>query len=128
MKVAIVALALAAGCSGSSVPRPGQARALEIVWVHMYGMELGSAPAVEWVAGKDVFAHADGFTYAGWKVVVADKDGAPISLTAFAHELMHYRTFLLTGDIDAAHWRGDWKIVDGWEPGQTCYELDREGL
>ena len=107
------------GCAqgGSFAPIDGQDRAMQIVWYDLYE-ETGDPPPVEWIPGKCWGADHDtcGFTWAGSKVQVSRQMGydgyVSISVTSFAHELMHYRTFLRTGDVDAYHWRGDWDLAD----------------
>lgn len=115
-----------AGCvSGSTGRRPGQDQAEKIVWRAAFGM-TDAAPEVEWIQLDDWNAgeRVEGFTWAGWKIQVADgdpanpvKDCAPdgqwlISSTSYAHELMHYKMAATTGDVDAFHLRGDWHLAD----------------
>src|SRR5688572_19508572 len=98
------------GCSPGTFDRlPGQDRAEQIVWRELYG-ETDDPPAVEWVDGEPPC----GSTWLGWKVRVEirrDLDH-PIARSAYPHELMHWHTFNRTGDVDAAHWRGDWELAD----------------
>lgn len=112
-------LLLMAGCaSGSFDRRPGQDMAEQIVWRGLYG-EDSDPPPVEWLDDL-VSADAGGITLPGWKVQVTKlnpgdmltvEQGA-ISFTRYAHELMHWHTYLRTGDVDAAHWRGDWELAN----------------
>jgi hypothetical protein len=115
----VVAVVLLAGCAGSFERLPGQDDAERIVWRELYGEE-GDPPPVEWL---DKDAPVGGYAFPGWKVQVMRNDsttrtnGGPcvtryFSETAYAHELMHAHTFNRTGDIDAAHWRGDWELAD----------------
>ncbi len=111
---------LVIGCapSGTFERLARQDDAERIVWRELYGMLEDAPPPVEWVPscwGND--GTTCGFTWIGWKVQVASHDETmppetEISLTRYAHELMHYRTYLKTGDVDAAHWRGDWDLAD----------------
>lgn len=132
MRIALLLLGLAAGCapSGSFARIPNQDRAEQVVWRDLYGMLDDAPPAVEWVDGcwgSDGLTC--GFTWIGWKIQVALHadylpEDAPISLTTYAHELMHYATYLRTGDVDAYHWRGDWELAD-----QTAvFALVHEGM
>ena len=118
---ALIALLLV-GC-GSFERLPGQDEAEAIVWYHLYG-ETESPPPVEWMSKDDTVG---GCALPGWKVQVMRNDttesdnGGPwitrrFSSTAYAHELMHYRTYLETGDIDAAHWRGNWELANETAP------------
>ncbi len=116
---------LLSGCVPGSFERlPRQDEAERIVWHELYG-EDGTAPPVEWFADDD--STVGGCALPGWKVRVlmyssisADNGGPMVtrqfSRTTYAHELMHYRTYLRTGDIDAAHWRGDWELADETAP------------
>ncbi len=124
MKIFAVVLGIQVltGCaSGSFAPLPRQGEALAVVWNQLYG-EAGEAPPVEWMDGSvTAVGETDGMTLPGWKVQVMlyrtteIKDGVAIvhdfSESSLSHELMHYRTYLRTGDVDAAHWRGDWKLA-----------------
>lgn len=107
---------LTAACSvgGSFGYQPGQARAEQLVWREIYSMKE-PCPPVEWfdmdtieIAGQQ----EDGFTWAGWKIQIATKKSCKCGLwvTAFAHELMHYRTWIKTGDVDPFHFRGNWSL------------------
>lgn len=122
---------LLVGCGGDFSTRPGQALAERVIWREVYGMTHDDPPPVEWVHDDQVGAGAGGVTLIGWKVRVACRfpttgqgpcdypDGAldewkslPVVATDYAHELMHWRTWLQTGDVDAFHERGDWSLVD----------------
>lgn len=96
---------------------------MRIVWHGLYE-EAGDPPAVEWVYADTLVAGSRvwGLCFAGWKVQVkwweaygtAAPGGADGNLSRgfLTHELMHYRTWLRTGDVDPAHWRGDWYMAD----------------
>jgi hypothetical protein len=106
-----------AGCeSGTFSRRPGQDRAESIVWNERYGMS-GAAPAIEWMSSP-LLGGSGGMTWIGWKCQVVESypdlvpDPLPISGTRYAHELMHYRTWIRTGDVDPLHLRGDWNLAD----------------
>ncbi len=129
-KLSIVVLLLA-GCVGGTYDRvPGQDRAEQIVWHDLYG-ETGDPPPVEWFPD-------DGGYLPGWKVqcgiehIISPPDlympgpgfDCAISGSSFTHELMHYRTFLRTGDVDASHSRGDWDLADN----QAFYALVSQKL
>ncbi len=120
---------LAMGCAptGTFTKVPGQDQAMQIVWRDLYGMLDDDPPEVEWIDGGCWGIHNDtcGFTWIGWKVQVAvtettcyvnsnDPFDCGISASKFSHELMHYATYLRTGDVDAAHNRGDWNLAD-WD-------------
>ncbi len=114
----LVATVMLVGCAaGGSFERiTGQDQAEKIVWRDLFGMEDDDPPAVEWIDScwND---NVCGFTWIGWKVQVAYRDETmpdvpTISTTRYAHELMHYATYLRTGDVDAYHWRGDWELAD----------------
>jgi hypothetical protein len=36
----------------------------------------------------------------------------PIRLTSYAHELLHWKCYEESGDVDAAHEHADWRLVD----------------
>ncbi len=124
MRLALL-VTLLTGCAAGSFDRlPRQAEAEAIVWHGLYGEE-GDAPSVEWF--EDDGSTFGGCALAGWKVRVmrsdsisSENDGPWItrqfSGTRFAHEMMHIHTFNRTGDIDAAHWRGDWELADETAP------------
>ncbi len=128
----LLALLLVSGCVSGSFDRlPRQDEAEAIVWRDLYGEEA-AVPPVEWISDDD-WAYG-GCALAEWKVQVQrldtkqrDSGGEWVtrqfSQTAYSHELMHIHTFLRTGDIDAAHWRGDWELAEEtarlalWEAG-----------
>lgn len=114
MRIAV--LLLVASCqSGDFNYRPGQKEAEQIVWHGLYGMK-DDPPPVEWignegweVAGQMVY----GDTAIGWKVQVACGSPSyewPIEMTKYAHELIHWKCFLETGDVDVAHSHCDWSL------------------
>jgi hypothetical protein len=138
MRPILVVLVFAVGgcgvSGGSFAQKPGQAQAVDLVWRQYYG-EKGSPPEVEWVNEKSLWGDIVGFTYAGWKVVVAADDaeicGADgcgdayrFSSTAMAHEFMHYRTWLRTGDVDPLHYRGDWGLA--LDTNQALFENEEQ--
>ncbi len=118
-----VVVILAGGCASGSFERiPGQDEAERLIWNELYGME-GSAPEVEWfwygkeIPGEDA---VKGATWPGWKIQVEisiweetrmPSRDSPIANSQLAHELMHYRTFVKTGDADPLHFRGDWEMA-----------------
>jgi hypothetical protein len=118
-----LAVLLLVGCgSGSFTPRREQSRAEQIVWRQQYEMSE-PPPPVEWVAAVQLPDGIGGRTLIGWKVQVAcgdsavnapDEDGCgyPIFQTEYAHELLHWRAWLRTGDVDAMHAREDWSAVE----------------
>jgi hypothetical protein len=127
VKLALIACLLA-GCTGGTFDKvSGQDLAIEIVWRGLYG-ETGDPPPIEWFHGDDVLfdtgtKEVQGWTLPGWKIQVAishqtcsTNGGEPwdcsISASGLRHELMHAHTYNRTGDIDAAHWRGDWDLAD----------------
>lgn len=131
MRLLPLALALSGCASGSFTRLPGQDEAERIVWHDLYG-ESNDPPPVEWIDDPDWTI--GGLSLPGWKVQVMRKDdvsatnGGPFvtrcfSSTRFAHELMHYHTYLRTGDIDAAHLRGDWDLADQTAR-QALYDSD----
>jgi len=93
------------------------------VWAELYG-ETHNPPPIEWIDGWVHFpTRTAGLALPGWKIQVSRNDARTrtgsgpfvfrqFSTTKFAHELMHYHTYLRTGDIDAAHWRGEWDLAD----------------
>jgi hypothetical protein len=78
---------------------------------------------VEWIHHVMTGGHC-GLTIIGSRVQVVDaekdSDGYswPISTTDYAHELMHYKTWIETGDVDPFHWRGDWNLADNVAPAE----------
>ncbi len=121
MRALLFAILLTGCVPGSFERLPRQDEAERIVWRDLYGMIGDDAPPVEWFVDED--STVGGCALPGWKVRVMREDssssenGGPMvtrrfSETAYAHELMHYATYLRTGDIDAAHWRGDWELAD----------------
>jgi hypothetical protein len=122
--VLLVALAIAAalllGCvpEGDYTPHPQQAEAERIVWREVYGMGWDHPPPpVEWIPAFfwDVAGHrVSGTTLPGWKVQVASggADLMRITGTSYAHELLHWRAWLLLGDADPQHFREDWNVAE----------------
>ncbi len=97
------------------------ARALEIVWVETYGMELHLAPYVRWVEASDLNCYGNrGWTSAlgcvaglSWVEIntcaVAWPRGTNrFSDTSFAHELVHALRWHV-GTPDANHIGGDFQ-------------------
>ncbi len=123
-----VVVALSAGCvSGSFAPLPRQDEAIAIVWNQLYG-EDDDAPSIEWIDGWiNEDQRVAGMTWPGWKIqvmkcgdvtITAEGERVPTAFSGstFAHELMHYHTYRRTGDVDVAHWRGDWELADRGAP------------
>jgi hypothetical protein len=113
MRIAFALLLV--GCAeGDFTPKPGQERAIQLVWHGLFGRSE-VPPPIEWVHAPDVDGYR-GRTWPAWKIQVADgtfgDDLQPICLTSFAHELMHYSEWLRTGDADPLHFRGNWNLVD----------------
>lgn len=125
---ATLAVLLMTGCVGGSFdPLPGQDKAIEVVWHGLYG-ETGEPPPIEWFAGTGSLPGTTdiaGLALAGWKIQVAIESATcvtgehgeesfdcSIGSSELAHELMHAHTYNRTGDIDALHWRGDWRLSD----------------
>jgi hypothetical protein len=114
----LAALAFITGC-GCYTRLPAQDEAEAIIWYQVYGM-TDLPPPVEWFADWELARDVTGRTLIGWKVQVAcgkgdiygDGCGLPIRLTAWSHEAMHWRCWLLTGDVDAAHSNCNWSLVD----------------
>lgn len=123
---ALSALALLlVGCAvGTFDPLPGQAEAERLVWNDMLGMD-GAAPPVEWIAkSADGPLHGhDGLTIIGSRVQVVYWENRLISLTNFAHEMIHYSFWVRTGDVDPQHFRADWSIEE-----TANYELRHMGM
>jgi hypothetical protein len=126
----LIALLAITGCdSGTFARRHGQDEAERIVWSELYSMR-GPAPPVEWVDHL-LWNGRPGYTIIGSRCQVTEWapdadvgaifDGhrimAAISSTSYAHELMHYKTWIETGDVDPFHWRGDWNLADHVAPG-----------
>lgn len=117
MRALLVLAMVATGC-GSFERISGQDAAEQLVWHELYGME-NPPPQVEWHFSSERNATLEGGTWIGWKVDVTvrvNSDGsmatAAIGSSTFAHELMHYKHWLETGDVDPLHIRADWKLVD----------------
>jgi hypothetical protein len=127
-KLVAMGMLLWSGCVGGTFDRvPGQDRAEQIVWHDLYG-EDSDPPPVEWFHGDGYLpgaTGATGLTLPGWKVQVGYRQttcpagvystepfDCSVSGGSLAHEFMHYRTALRTGDVDAAHNRGDWHLAD----------------
>jgi hypothetical protein len=128
---ALAAVALLFGAAACSLPnftdkRERQDEAIDIVWHGIYGM-TGDPPTIRWIRANTEGFDRAGFTLGDSEVQICIGDpadpqlwhhfladgGWPISETSFCHELMHARTFIKTGgDVDAAHVRGDWSLVD----------------
>lgn len=112
----IWALCLAlGGCLPSTYGElPGQVRAEDYVWRQFYQMNLSDLPEVEWIKADSWGEHATGMTWVGWKIQVAcgNRCDWPIADTALAHELLHWRSWIRTGDVDAFHEREDWVQAD----------------
>lgn len=132
MRVLLMMTMVLLGCDhGTFDRRTGQDDAERIVWGDLYGMR-GAAPPIEWI-NHPLLAGKMGFTIIGSRCQVVDaspgqtfdgSDVMPISATSFAHELMHYKTWTETGDVDPDHWRGDWNLADNI----AAAELVRYGL
>jgi hypothetical protein len=117
IKTVVLLFGLVAGCdSGTFVKRVGQDKAEKLIWNELYSMK-GKAPPVEWIH-HFLTGGFGGFTIIGSRVQVSDAavDDTyglfPISSTSLAHEWMHYKTWIETGDVDPWHWRGDWNLAD----------------
>lgn len=125
-------LVVVSGCAAPQfVPRPGQERAIRIVWTETYG-ETGHPPQVDWVRPPDLdCADGLGFWHGTFYGDTENKircvgglywgspDVAQVALpvehgkfsgTAFSHELLHAH-FLSAGIElgDADHSRPEWK-------------------
>jgi hypothetical protein len=128
MRYVVLVLVLSAGCTGGTLDRvPGQDLADQIVWHGLYG-EKGAPPEVEWFHTESGYLPSGGphgLTLPGIKVQCGivpttcpagvysvEPFECSLSGSSYAHELMHYRTYLRTGDVDAGHWRGDWELAD----------------
>jgi hypothetical protein len=112
-----LALMLVAGCqSGSFIPIADQEKAEQVVWRGVYGM-TEECPPVEWIA-KNGWNCAQEWSCTGQafpdrvQVACGEDCAQSIAFTAFAHELLHYRSYLRTSDLDPLHDREDWTLVD----------------
>src|SRR5262245_23690922 len=117
MRSLVVALCVVAlGCvDGNFSARAGQAEAVALVWMDMYGMTVEELPAIEWVRTNGWGEpNIIGTTLAGWKIILASgaRGDWPLYDTGLAHELMHFRTWIQTGDVDPLHFRGDWALAN----------------
>jgi len=116
-------LSVSGGCleSGSFAPKPNQGQAIDLLWHGLYGEE-GPPPPIAWVDADFLWGNIEGYTDVS-EVRIAARDmeicgtsgaacrlGFRFSSTSFAHELMHYRTWKRTGDLDPLHFRGDWDL------------------
>ncbi len=128
-----------AGCIGGTFDKvPGQDDAIKIVWDNLYGMSKYDPPPIEWfhqtrLDGDDfplLWCDAtdcwSGIALPGWKIQVAidlELDN-PMTESSFCHELVHYRSYVLRGDIDVLHKRenySEWRdkcrtalLTRGW--------------
>ena len=100
----------------ASPQKPNQAEAMKVVWVDIYGMSMDVAPPVVWREGPELncpwdhgksWAYQDTCIYGialSAHVEVAWPDGGDLYWRlSFAHELCHFRQYLLTGDGDPEH-------------------------
>jgi hypothetical protein len=114
----LTTLLLAAGCqSGSFAPLADQGKAEQIVWRETYGMTNDAPPPVEWITANGWWCaqqdRCNGETFPDRvQVACGDDCKQSIAFTAYAHELLHYRCYLKTGDLDPLHFREDWSLVD----------------
>jgi hypothetical protein len=123
----VLLMLMIAGCTGTTASRPGQDIAVRIIWIDCYGM-TDDAPEIEWLSNngwKIGDTTYQGISWAGWRAQVSCGEDCdwPYWKTQFAHELMHFRTEKLTGDIDVGHLRGDWSKV-----GEAIGALNRASL
>lgn len=110
---------LLTGCgTGTFTYRTEQSKAEQLIWRDLYGM-TADAPPVEWIASAKLDDGDAGITLIGWKIQIAcgswaqgdDGCGVPLRQTPYAHELMHWKSWLETSDVDASHRRADWNLV-----------------
>lgn len=115
--VRCLAVLVVGGCSGAALPSASASPdAMEIVWEQTYGMDIASAPRVEWFDGCRTETGADlrqiaSTTYlSGCIAAVVHSDGriellrtGKISDSRFAAALRQWKQWLLTTDM-APHW------------------------
>lgn len=128
MKALAVVLMIVAGCAADTTRQPEQYLAEAVVWRDTYHEER-DPPPIEWIGWLGLnCAHGNGFliptTYGGqpslcvggvyWSVpnyaeVGIQYPGQPLSVTAYAHELLHAHLYYTTGDGDPTHSRLEWQ-------------------
>jgi hypothetical protein len=119
----VLALAtLLAGCLGETSRLEGQDETEQLVWIELYGEDDHPPPPVQWVDryGPDTAPTGSCSCWGGqalpgqgvWvRYTPRPHSDAPIGLSSYAHELLHYSTWLHTGDADPLHFRADWSLV-----------------
>jgi hypothetical protein len=119
MRVAILALALAACSVESYTELPGQALAVDLAWPAVGG--AGAPPSVRWVDGESCQGLwpsmrlgdicADGYWADGVATLVkVAPDRLPFADSALVHEFTH-AALDAAGDPDSAHVRAEWSAV-----------------
>jgi hypothetical protein len=120
MRVAILALALAACSVESYTELPGQALAVDLAWPAVGG--AGAPPSVRWVDGESCQGLwpsmrlgdicADGYWDDGVATLVKVAPGRlPFADSALVHEFTHAALEFNDGDPDAGHVRVGWSAV-----------------
>lgn len=107
--------------------KKGQEDAIDIVWNQIFGMK-GSPPKIIWVEKPDLTCNKNGSfwnplsgsgdecvngLFFPFAVMIAWPRGSKFSNTAFCHELLHARQWVLKQEVDVGHTSPEWKDPNG---------------